>query len=338
MCVERSIVVLLLIFLFNELEIFVIDKYLVRIAVCIVLVLWLGTVIVLKFQGLKKKWVKYFILLMEILGIGVLSIFMSYHIVIGLALPFLMAAHYSNKKVTFYTYIISAICVIASIICSYQFGLSDLNMFAFGTGSIINEGPKFAIEVEPLSVNVILRLLLLFGLPRCIVLYLYSVMSLSIAKRSKDIQDYSKKVIDDSKIDNMTGLYNKNAYIQTVDKEIKVDARIGVVYFDLNGLKSINDKYGHEKGDELIIKFSKSIKKIIDEDISGYRIGGDEFVILVDNASDERMKAIIEEWKSALNYINTSVDGHKCEAAFGYSYGIGKEIVALIEEADKNMY
>lgn len=84
--------------------------------------------------------------------------------------------------------------------------------------------------------------------------------------------------------DALTGVGNKRSYFfveEKLNEEIKNgNAKFGIVMIDLNNLKVINDTEGHEKGDELIVNLAKSIQETF-VGSSVYRIGGDEFVVVV---------------------------------------------------------
>ena len=77
--------------------------------------------------------------------------------------------------------------------------------------------------------------------------------------------------------DMLTGLYNRNRYIERLEAYKQVqDQQIGAIYIDLNGLKKVNDEQGHRAGDELSVRAAGTIAGIFAED--AYRVGGDEFV------------------------------------------------------------
>jgi diguanylate cyclase (GGDEF)-like protein len=91
-------------------------------------------------------------------------------------------------------------------------------------------------------------------------------------------------------IDGLTGIKNRTAYLEYVEKIEKSisrgDAGFAVVMLDLNGLKRINDDFGHEKGDMTIKKAADIINETFsDEQV--FRIGGDEFVVLLKDSSDK---------------------------------------------------
>lgn len=90
--------------------------------------------------------------------------------------------------------------------------------------------------------------------------------------------------------DGLTGLENRTAYLECVvelNKQIEDGiARFSVAMFDINGLKSINDQSGHERGDREIIKASEILRDAFpDERI--FRIGGDEFVVIINRFAEE---------------------------------------------------
>ena len=97
--------------------------------------------------------------------------------------------------------------------------------------------------------------------------------------------------------DGLTSLYNRNKYIQMLEKyRQQTVVNIGVIYLDLNGLKEVNDQYGHEAGDELIRKSAKIISQVYPGNT--YRVGGDEFVVLALNVEktvfEEKLKTLRE--------------------------------------------
>lgn len=89
-----------------------------------------------------------------------------------------------------------------------------------------------------------------------------------------------RKLLELSYVDKLTGLGNRNNYIQTLEQLEKIPPpNLGVVFIDLNGLKMVNDQLGHDAGDEYIKNLADVFRKHFrEEDI--YRIGGDEFVFL----------------------------------------------------------
>lgn len=85
--------------------------------------------------------------------------------------------------------------------------------------------------------------------------------------------------------DSLTGLYNRLAFLQTLDKRISLtttkSARYGVMFIDLNKFKLINDQYGHEVGDNVLRIAARRLTSVAGSDDMVARLGGDEFAILM---------------------------------------------------------
>ena len=114
---------------------------------------------------------------------------------------------------------------------------------------------------------------------------------------------------------------------------------IAIYNFDVNDLKYINDHYGHEYGDKLIINAAKSVSAICGDNIYGYRMGGDEFLATAFNISHEEAEIILIKWQSALAEINAASKDVFVSISCGMVYGSGNyDYDKLYEEADKLMY
>lgn len=131
--------------------------------------------------------------------------------------------------------------------------------------------------------------------------------------------------------DSLTGLYNRNYFNQTVARlKESQPTRLGIVYLDLNGLKIVNDTLGHEAGDVLIKTAAKNIRKAFGKDT--YRIGGDEFVALVCDVTEE-------ELQEAMSLLRADMSADNVKVSVGVSYR--DENVSVEEQmslADKAMY
>ncbi len=105
-----------------------------------------------------------------------------------------------------------------------------------------------------------------------------------------------------SNVDMLTGVYNRNCMNINVDElslKLKLNPRpFSVGFFDLNGLKSINDNGGHSQGDKLLIHSADLLKEIFTDD-KIYRAGGDEFVVISFDTKENFEKKIEETRKRA---------------------------------------
>ncbi|MBO6108136.1 MAG: diguanylate cyclase [Eubacterium sp.] len=147
-----------------------------------------------------------------------------------------------------------------------------------------------------------------------------------------------EKIIYESEHDKLTDLYNKDKYIISRDEEFGRPEKIAVFNFDVNNLKLVNDTRGHEAGDRLIVKAAESLKSIIKDDVIGYRIGGDEFVVIGIGLSSRQADELKKFWEKALDEINKDEE-EDITLACGVACGEGEyDLDDLLGEADKRMY
>lgn len=121
-------------------------------------------------------------------------------------------------------------------------------------------------------------------------------------------------------IDRMTGVWTRDSfdnYIATIDLLNDTD-KLGVIFLDIDGLKHINDKFGHLEGDYAIKTSTKLIERAIRKNDIVARFGGDEFVILLDGASKPILEKVIERIKEGFReYNETSHKSYRLECSIG---------------------
>jgi diguanylate cyclase (GGDEF)-like protein len=97
--------------------------------------------------------------------------------------------------------------------------------------------------------------------------------------------DELKKLQLNAVTDSLTGLYNRRLFSEAFEKEINRARRygspLGLVILDLHRFKEVNDKYGHPRGDEVLRAAATTLKKALRTSDSAFRIGGDEFALLL---------------------------------------------------------
>ena len=140
-------------------------------------------------------------------------------------------------------------------------------------------------------------------------------------------------------IDLMTGVFNRNSYekyLQKLRKHPELMQNISVLSVDLNGLKEINDEYGHYYGDEAIRHIVSSIKITLNLNDRIFRIGGDEFICFIKNGDYSKVNHLREI---------ISYNGRKCRYHLSASIGFvsyngkkHKNIDMLLRECDSLMY
>ena len=97
--------------------------------------------------------------------------------------------------------------------------------------------------------------------------------------------------------DRLTGLFNRAMAEEIIEGLNSDENNYCLISIDLNGLKKINDTYGHQKGDLLITEFSKILKESFDAVGNSFRMGGDEFMVLVYEENWSELDSAIEKMK-----------------------------------------
>lgn len=133
--------------------------------------------------------------------------------------------------------------------------------------------------------------------------------------------------------DTLTDTLNRNAYVRDLERMIfSSNQSIGVVHLDVNGMKEINDVFGHPYGDQVLLKAAQIVQSVFNMDES-YRIGGDEFIIISQNISAASFETRIADLRSA---FPKDADFH---VSFGYQWVAHcDDIEKVIFDADEMLY
>ena len=142
-------------------------------------------------------------------------------------------------------------------------------------------------------------------------------------------------------IDKLTGTRNNTAYLNEVaflrEDMRKEEQKFAVFVIDINGLKSINDNYGHEYGNELIIAAAKNIERVFGNE-HAFRIGGDEFAVIFRGGTAEECDNLKKEFELNVKYAKGVV---RLSAAVGYAVYdriLDDSYDSVFRRADTEMY
>lgn len=161
--------------------------------------------------------------------------------------------------------------------------------------------------------------------------------SLSLMKKGQEASAFQKLAYTDQ----MTGLNNRTCFNKDFEIMSHNPNDIAVIDFDLNNLKKTNDTYGHSAGDKYIITCATIIREIFDGIGKCYRVGGDEFVALIEKASTIDMTYYLAMLESSVDNANKNVDKFKMAIAYGcttYDPETDKNLEDTYNRADKIMY
>jgi diguanylate cyclase (GGDEF)-like protein len=147
----------------------------------------------------------------------------------------------------------------------------------------------------------------------------------------------------EAQTDALTGVGNRRAFDAAVARVAVLQQRgalkdATLCLFDLDGLKTINDRDGHGAGDRLIIEAARLLEQASRRDDLLFRLGGDEFALLI-SSDAARFR---ESWSSRLEALNASLDeahpGAGISAGMARLCEVGGDIAAWIALADGRMY
>ncbi|MGN0612089.1 MAG: GGDEF domain-containing protein, partial [Ruminiclostridium sp.] len=156
---------------------------------------------------------------------------------------------------------------------------------------------------------------------------------------------YIDKINKQAYTDAATDVGNKAAYQNEVQRIEKMrnhnDGDYAVFVMDINYLKMYNDKYGHEFGDMLISDASSLIKHTFDE-YNIYRIGGDEFAVIINHPEDGLCERLSKEFKSDQELFNRNAKHYELGVRVAVGYAVNtsadSDYIDVFKRADKQMY
>lgn len=137
--------------------------------------------------------------------------------------------------------------------------------------------------------------------------------------------------------DSLTHAFNSRAYYR--DSMKLLDHQSGLVLFDLNDLKLINDTYGHHVGDEALIACYHCIEQAFGSLGCCYRIGGDEFSCIIPHYDEEQLQQAIKKFQNEINQIAEKVE-YPFQIAFGYAKNeeVYSSFKDFSESVDQRLY
>jgi diguanylate cyclase (GGDEF)-like protein len=145
-------------------------------------------------------------------------------------------------------------------------------------------------------------------------------------------------------LDELTGLSNRRGFISRAESSLSLAKRenikVSLAFIDLDKFKMINDNFGHKKGDEALVVFSRLVKSVCRSSDLIARIGGDEFVVLFMGSDKESAEKKLKNLAEKIMEVNSN-----SPYKILFSHGVVEcdlqnkiSISALLDESDKLMY
>ena len=135
--------------------------------------------------------------------------------------------------------------------------------------------------------------------------------------------------------DALTGIGNRTSFYKIIDNLEKINSGVTVLVCDIDGLKAINDQYGHFIGDKIIRQAANLLESCCPELSYLFRMGGDEFLILI---PEILTKDQCEQIVSKIHWECSKNDKLKLSLGIASSKDKQYELIDVIREADEKMY
>ncbi|MCR5556132.1 MAG: sensor domain-containing diguanylate cyclase [Butyrivibrio sp.] len=164
-------------------------------------------------------------------------------------------------------------------------------------------------------------------------MFMYAYMSMQANAKELEVLSYR---------DALTNLYNPRSYQEHMEELTKKKLPYGLVFMDLNDFKKVNDTYGHETGDALLNITAKRLKNSIREKDRAFRIGGDEFVVVLHGAHDKKFyEGVMDRMRQSVAREVTIGDiklNVSISAGFARCPEDGTKLEDVVKKADEAMY
>jgi len=145
--------------------------------------------------------------------------------------------------------------------------------------------------------------------------------------------------------DHLTGTYNRRGFQALAERQLNLGLRSGrgmlLFFVDVDGLKQINDSFGHGKGDEALKRTAEILRRTFRESDLIARLGGDEFAALAIEVSGRSQAVIMDRLHKYLNMTNCGETQYKISFSVGmarFDRGRHASIAELMAQADHAMY
>ncbi len=159
---------------------------------------------------------------------------------------------------------------------------------------------------------------------------------------TQKVEEYSDKIYKDGLTEVLNRRFLEEKAHELFVKYTLTDTSVGIIMFDIDDFKKINDTYGHDIGDIVLIKLTQTVKKIIRKGDLFIRYGGEEFLIILPNSNIENTYKIAEKIRKEIENLSIEINDKKLK--FTISLGISEvnildnSLFDSIKRADVNLY
>ncbi len=323
----------------NELGIFVVNRFYMRLGMIIACLCLLVPIITYIVTLGQNRYFKYVLIISVSLMSISIQTFLTFHGVLLCVFPILLSLQYTETRVFRLAFWLNLAGIIFAILLGYYVGCWDGNMIYATTYGVSLELDSFKARAAVMNRKYLYQLLLFFVLPRTV---LYSILSFCVTYilNAAKLQYVRQNTIRmQAELDGLTRLENRAKYNYRVANEYTRLNSVYVAFIDVNFLKKMNDICGHEAGDCVLMKAADDIRMLVSDTVHGYRLGGDEFALIFCNYNEKEARRILREWEKSLKPFNSSEDPVQCSLSIGGAFSSSPiNMDQVLKEADEDMY
>ncbi len=191
---------------------------------------------------------------------------------------------------------------------------------------------NYALNGEPL--NLVLQFSVMPGYERDWSLVVVALTDITARKKAEAYLEFL------GRHDVLTRLYNRSYYVEEINRlERRGPFPVTIIMADLDGLKAVNDEFGHAAGDALLRRAGEVLLEAVDKPYCAARIGGDEFAILLPGSEQAEGDKIIEQIEKLIEINNQFYSAHILQLSIGMATCTTQgKLEATIRQADSLMY
>jgi diguanylate cyclase (GGDEF)-like protein len=164
-----------------------------------------------------------------------------------------------------------------------------------------------------------------------------------VEARTAELKEANETISRLAATDELTNLSNRRSFNDRLDSALSSARRheypLSMIMIDLDHFKTVNDTFGHSKGDQVLKAFADVLREIIRAEDFAARWGGEEFAIILQHTSREAASALAERIRVAFEQYSNSTFTMALSASFGVvQLQAGEDSVSLIRRADDALY
>jgi len=289
-CVRYTMLAYALVWILNELNVFIIDKGLIRKSFVTAELVLMVCLMICRFVDTSRGWVKYMILTFFVVSATVVGIAITYHAVLFSIFPIVYSMIYSSRRLTAYTVVATIISSAVVIFAGYYIGICDANMVLLTNrpmcAYISEEGTFMAGEINQSPIR---NLALYFLFPRCIIYLALIPVCTSVSRLMRLHHERAVHMELLAKTDSLTKLHSRDAGQKKISRMIGAGKTGTFCISDLDDFKNINDQFGHDVGDQVLATVGECMGDVFRNEDVVFRLGGDEFIFFLEGMSDKEV-------------------------------------------------